>query len=265
MALQECTEELVKAHFSQWGHVLGEQLPSPPSCRAVALLCAGGNAGTTIQSSASQPTPTTCLPPPPPLPRADVYFPKRKDTFRRRPFCFVTFNRLEDAQRALAESPMAICGIPIKQLNLVEERADYYRHRHHAEQGALVQALQSLALLGGGPGVGTGALPPSSAQLGNLAALLALERGQTVTAVQQQHHQQVGPGVLLLHLWPVAFGDVCWLGRQCSHAAAAAMLAAGVPGAAPSHAAAAARRSAGLPARQDLAGLCFPARLHSGR
>ena len=52
-------------------------------------------------------------------------------TLARRPFCFVTFNRLEDAQRALAESPMNICGIPIKQLNLVEDRADYYKHRHN--------------------------------------------------------------------------------------------------------------------------------------
>ena len=66
-----------------------------------------------------------------PLPAADVYFPKRKDTFRRRPFCFVTFARLEDAQCAIAESPMNICGIPIKQLNLVEDRADYYKHRHN--------------------------------------------------------------------------------------------------------------------------------------
>ena len=36
-------------------------------------------------------------------------------------------------QRALAESPMNICGIPIKQLNLVEDRADYYKHRHTGE------------------------------------------------------------------------------------------------------------------------------------
>ncbi|KAI7839501.1 hypothetical protein COHA_006768 [Chlorella ohadii] len=105
----ECSEELVKAHFSQWGHVV------------------------------------------------DVYFPKRKDTFRRRPFCFVTFNRLEDAQRALAESPMNICGIPIKQLNLVEDRADYYKHRHHAAQSALA---------------------PPAVDLGELAALLSLESAQ---------------------------------------------------------------------------------------
>lgn len=76
------------------------------------------------------PLPSHPLGPPTPLSPADVYFPKRKDTFRRRPFCFVTFSRLEDAQRALAESPMNICGIPIKQLNLVEDRADYYKHRH---------------------------------------------------------------------------------------------------------------------------------------
>lgn len=40
----------------------------------------------------------------------DVYFPKNKHTFRRRPFCFITFATLEAAQRALAESPMNICG-----------------------------------------------------------------------------------------------------------------------------------------------------------
>ncbi|KAL4420684.1 hypothetical protein ABPG75_010340 [Micractinium tetrahymenae] len=129
----ECSEELVKAHFSQWGHVL------------------------------------------------DVYFPKRKDTFRRRPFCFVTFSRLEDAQRALAESPMNICGIPIKQLNLVEDRADYYKHRHQAAQSALVQALQTLALLGDGPGAPPAPLAPqapapaAALDLSNLAALLSLE------------------------------------------------------------------------------------------
>lgn len=73
-------------------------------------------------------------------PAADVYFPKRKDTFRRRPFCFVTFARLEDAQRAVAESPMNICGIAIKQLNLVEDRSDYYKHRHTGELGVDVLA-----------------------------------------------------------------------------------------------------------------------------
>lgn len=134
----ECSEELVKAHFSQWGHVL------------------------------------------------DVYFPKRKDTFRRRPFCFVTFARLEDAQRAVAESPMNICGIAIKQLNLVEDRSDYYKHRHTAAQGALVQALQTLALMGADAGhaaPGAPARQAPSADLSNMAALLALDN---VAAAQRQ-------------------------------------------------------------------------------
>ncbi|EFN50834.1 expressed protein [Chlorella variabilis] len=146
----ECSEELVKAHFSQWGHVL------------------------------------------------DVYFPKRKDTFRRRPFCFVTFNRLEDAQRALAESPMNICGIPIKQLNLVEDRSDYYKHRHQAAQSALVQALQTLALLGDGAPAGPAA-PASMAahtppvDLNNLAALLSLENAAGAGPAQLQARPQPYP------------------------------------------------------------------------
>ncbi|PSC71688.1 RNA-binding Musashi-like protein 1 isoform B [Micractinium conductrix] len=151
----ECSEELVKAHFSQWGHVL------------------------------------------------DVYFPKRKDTFRRRPFCFVTFNRLEDAQRALAESPMNICGIPIKQLNLVEDRADYYKHRHTAAQSALAQALQTLALLGNDGAAAAAPMAPAiqpAMDLSNLAALLSLEASgaqlnAAAAAVRPQPfpmHQPVG-------------------------------------------------------------------------
>lgn len=196
---------------------------------------------------------------PPSLHPADVYFPKRKDTFRRRPFCFVTFNRLEDAQvrgaagprraappasactpvsscgwrlcaariccgalvlsprcllwhapalacahhlplllqRALAESPMNICGIPIKQLNLVEDRSDYYKHRHQAAQSALVQALQTLALLGDGAPAGPAA-PASMAahtppvDLNNLAALLSLENAAGAGPAQLQARPQVG-------------------------------------------------------------------------
>lgn len=164
----ECTEELVKAHFSQWGHVMGACV----LCSSVPLGCEG----CWVRVAARPPALLACAPrtllrlglrrrarcrtrlprrpltnrtmltnspphPPPPLPpAADVYFPKRKDTFRRRPFCFVTFVRLEDAQRALAESPMNICGIPIKQLNLVEDRSNYYAHRHQGACALLLPA-----------------------------------------------------------------------------------------------------------------------------
>ena len=76
---------------------------------------------------------------------------------------------------------MNICGIPIKQLNLVEDRADYYKHRHTAAQSALVQALQTLALLGDGAAAAPGSQPPlaptPAVDLNNLAALLSLEGG----------------------------------------------------------------------------------------
>eukprot|EP00887_Chlorella_sp_A99_P007211 scaffold2.g7211.t1 len=159
----EATEELVKAHFSQWGTV------------------------------------------------TDVYFPKNKHTFRRRPFCFVTFATLDAAQSALAESPMNICGIPIKQLTMVEDRMDYYKNRNLAAQNALVQALQTLALVnnnaaggapppaGAGPSsAGSGSPPLGGAQpaldINNLAALLALEgSGAGVRAAPPPHQAYPAP------------------------------------------------------------------------
>lgn len=70
-------------------------------------------------------------------------------------------------------------GIPIKQLTMVEDRMDYYKNRNVAAQNALVQALQTLALVNGASANGT-ATPPASGpapalDLNNLAALLALD------------------------------------------------------------------------------------------
>lgn len=124
------------------------------------------------------------------------------------------------AQRALAESPMNICGIPIKQLNLVEDRADYYKHRHQAAQSALVQALQTLALLGNDGQAAAAALaaapalapqapaPPPAMDLGELAALLSLESAQNAqmnAAARPQVRRSVG--VL------VGWGGQCGRGR----------------------------------------------------
>ena len=215
----------------------------------------------------------------------DVYFPKNKHTFRRRPFCFVTFVTLEAAQRALAESPMNICGeeprqlvpgsrmgcslgsghqlgwhtraswrllgaaarrdscggltcdltcdltpcphppstgIPIKQLTMVEDRMDYYKNRNMAAQNALVQALQTLALVNNSNN-SAGSLQPAAAQapqssagqpaldLNNLAALLALESTtagmRTAPPQPQVGRAAVRLGSLPLAAWSVVLHD----------------------------------------------------------
>ena len=86
---------------------------------------------------------------------------------------------------------MNICGIPIKQLNLVEDRSDYYKHRHHAAQSALVQALQTLALLepaGGAPplAVPQAPAPAPAVDLSELAALLSLQESAAAAQARPQ-------------------------------------------------------------------------------
>ncbi|KAG7675276.1 hypothetical protein Ndes2526B_g08144 [Nannochloris sp. 'desiccata'] len=95
----------------------------------------------------------------------DVYFPRHKKTLKRRPFCFVTFAVKDSAERALAESPLSICGIPIKNLTMVEDRDTYYKEKHAVAHQALLIALNSMGA--------TGALAPE--QINNIAALLAME------------------------------------------------------------------------------------------
>jgi hypothetical protein len=95
----------------------------------------------------------------------DVYFPRHKKTLKRRPFCFVTFAMKDSAERALAESPLSICGIPIKNLTMVEDRDKYYKEKHAAAHQALLIALNSMGA--------AGALAPE--QVNNIAALLAME------------------------------------------------------------------------------------------
>ncbi|GAB4824087.1 hypothetical protein N2152v2_011133 [Parachlorella kessleri] len=113
----------------------------------------------------------------------DVYFPRHKKTLKRRPFCFVTFSSVEAAEHALAESPLNICGIPIKNLTMVEDRDAYYRTKHATTRAALLQALQSI---GSSP---NGQLGPD--QLNNLAALLAME-GVTAEAIMGLLPQETG-------------------------------------------------------------------------
>ena len=95
----------------------------------------------------------------------DVYFPRHKKTLKRRPFCFVTFATRDAAELALAESPLNICGIPIKNLTMVEDRDKYYKEKHAAAQQALLTALNSMGA--------AGTLAPE--QVNNIAALLAME------------------------------------------------------------------------------------------
>ena len=46
---------------------------------------------------------------------------------------------LQAAERALSESPLNICGIPIKNLTMVEDRDAYYRTKHANTRAALLQ------------------------------------------------------------------------------------------------------------------------------
>ncbi len=46
---------------------------------------------------------------------------------------------MQAAERALAESPLNICGIPIKNLTMVEDRDAYYRIKHANTRAALMQ------------------------------------------------------------------------------------------------------------------------------
>jgi hypothetical protein len=71
----------------------------------------------------------------------------------------------DSAERALAESPLSICGIPIKNLTMVEDRDKYYKEKHAAAHQALLIALNSMGA--------AGALAPE--QVNNIAALLAME------------------------------------------------------------------------------------------
>jgi hypothetical protein len=94
---------------------------------------------------------------------------------------------------------MNICGIPIKQLNLVEDRADYYKHRHQAAHSALVQALQTLTMIGDN-GAAVGAPPAAAAaapatapavDFGSLAALLTMSRSSSQVRSLLPHRQHV--------------------------------------------------------------------------
>lgn len=113
----------------------------------------------------------------------DVYFPRHKKTLKRRPFCFVTFATEMAAQKALAETPMNICGMPIKNVTMVEDRDKYYQDKHAASQQALMAALQSMNCPG----------PLDSTTTRNLAAALAMEGVSTdalISLLQQQQQIQ---------------------------------------------------------------------------
>eukprot|EP00890_Picochlorum_soloecismus_P001567 jgi/Picsp_1/2410/NSC_05871-R1_heterogeneous nuclear ribonucleoprotein a1-like len=97
----------------------------------------------------------------------DVYFPRHKKTLKRRPFCFVTFERLEAAQSALSESPLNICGFPIKNLTIVEDRDKYYHDKHELTRQTLLSALQSSPIIAGSN--------LTKEQVDNVAALLAMD------------------------------------------------------------------------------------------
>ncbi len=56
-----------------------------------------------------------------------MYFPKERATRRRRPFCFVTFDSHQAAERAVAESNRVI---EVLYLGVVEPHSSY-EHSHH--------------------------------------------------------------------------------------------------------------------------------------
>ena len=113
----------------------------------------------------------------------DVYFPRHKKTLKRRPFCFITFATKDSAERALDESPLNICGIPIKNITMVEDRDKYYKDKHAAARQALLSALAAL---------GTANSVPNE-QVNNIAALLAMD-GISPEAVLTALIQQYGVG-----------------------------------------------------------------------
>lgn len=118
----------------------------------------------------------------------DVYFPRHKKTLKRRPFCFITFASRESAERALSETPLNICGIPIKNVTMVEDRDKYYKEKHEAAQQALMAALTSLGA--------AGCVGPE--QVENIAAVLAMEGVNSdaiLSLLLQQQQQQQQPGV----------------------------------------------------------------------
>lgn len=130
----------------------------------------------------------------------DVYFPRHKKTLKRRPFCFVTFSNRESAERALHESPLNMCGVPIKNLTMVEDRDKYYKDKHASARSALLNALHAVGA-GPAPGAGSldggggpaGALALAPDQISSLAALLALEGvgADVLAALAAQQAQQV--------------------------------------------------------------------------
>lgn len=133
---KEVTEDLVKAHFSQWGTV------------------------------------------------TDVYFPRHKKTLKRRPFCFVTFGNIECANRALQESPLNICGIPIKNMTMVEDRDKYYHEKHARARETLASVLKASPIIAGSN--------LTQEQVDNIAALLAMDGASAETVLHSlgfQHDQ----------------------------------------------------------------------------
>lgn len=124
---KEVTEDLVKAHFSQWGTV------------------------------------------------TDVYFPRHKKTLKRRPFCFVTFGNIDCASRALQESPLNICGIPIKNMTMVEDRDKYYHEKHARARETLASVLKASPIVAGSN--------LTQEQVDNIAALLAMDGASAETVL----------------------------------------------------------------------------------
>jgi len=104
---------------------------------------------------------------------------------KRRPFCFVTFATEEAARKALAETPLNICGMPIKNVTMVEDRDKYYQDKHAASQQAMMAALQSASCT-------PGTMDPQGCTR-NLAAALAMEGVSTdalLSLLQQQQQMQ---------------------------------------------------------------------------
>lgn len=74
----------------------------------------------------------------------DVHFPKERSSRRRRHFCFVTFESLQAAERAVAESNREIGGFPVAAINIPTDRLTHYGLR----QGGMGPSLQASPLHG---------------------------------------------------------------------------------------------------------------------
>jgi hypothetical protein len=134
----------------------------------------------------------------------DVYFPKDKSTGKRRPFCFVTFDTLKAAERAVAESNREISGYQISSISLTMERTQHYHQKGQAAAepdlaGTWPAADSALMSMGS---AGPGGRGSSSGPAG--LSMLPRPPGGSVDSMQLQSRSRL----LLLHLDGVSMAGI---------------------------------------------------------